>query len=239
MSNLQKTILIQEPFCGPPGMANGGYVSGIMAQAFDGPVEVTLRRPIPVEHPLRLHRLDDGRVALQDGDDLLAEAQPAALDLEPPPPPAYAEALAAAARYPEPAEHPLPRCFVCGPAREGGDGLQIFAAPVPGRQLVAAPWTPAASLAGESGLVAPHFLWAALDCPGAFAANPDQERPLLLGRLTAAVDRSLQPGEQCVVAGWLLEHSGRKYFTGTAIFAPSGAVVARAKAVWFAPKPGQ
>jgi len=234
---MNKTIVIEERFCGPPGMANGGYVSGIMTQALDGPAEVTLRRPIPVERPLRLERLSDGRIALQDGADLLAEAQKASLDLETPQPPAYVEAEAASARYPGREEHPLPRCFVCGPAREGDDGLQIFAGPVAGRRLVAAPWTPTASLADETGMVAQHFLWAALDCPGAFAANPEQERPLLLGRLTATVDRSVRPGEQCVVAGWLLERSGRKHFTGTAIFDPSGAVVARAKAVWFAPRP--
>ena len=233
---MKKTIIIEERFCGPPGMANGGYVSGILAQAFDGPAEVTLRRPVPVERPLHLARLPDGRVVLQDGDDLLAEARTASLDLETPAPPTYAEAEAASARYPEPEEHPLPNCFVCGPAREAGNGLQIFAAPVADRQLVAAPWTPPASLADASGTVAPHFLWAALDCPGAFAADSDQGQALLLGRLTAAVERSVHPGEQCVVAGWLLERSGRKYFTGTALFAPSGAVIARAKAVWFAPK---
>lgn len=234
---MNKTIVIEERFCGPPGMANGGYVSGILAQVFDGPAEVTLRRPVPVERPLRLERLPDGRVALQDGEDLLAEARPASLDLETPPPPAYAEAEAASDRYPDREEHPLPRCFVCGPAREHEDGLQIFAGPVAGRRLVAAPWTPTASLADGSERVAPHFLWAALDCPGAFAADFDQGRPLLLGRITAAVERSVRPGEKCVVAGWQLEQSGRKYFTGTAIYSPSGAVVARAKAVWFAPKP--
>lgn len=234
---MQKTIIIEERFCGPPGMANGGYVCGIMAQALDGPAEVTLRRPIPVERPLRLERLSDGRIALQDGDDLLVEARPATLDLETPAPPTYAQAEEAAARYPGPGTHPLPQCFVCGPAREAGDGLHIFAGPVAGRSLVAAPWTPSPSLANGTGTVAPHFLWAALDCPGAFAADPEQERPLLLGRLTAAVEQPVQPGERCVVAGWLLEQSGRKYFTGTAVFAPSGAVVARAKAVWFAPKP--
>lgn len=233
---MQKTIIIEEQFCGPPGMANGGYVSGIMAQALDGPVEVTLRRPIPVERPLRLEPLSDGRVALQDGDDLLVEARAAGLDLETPEPPTYAQAEAASARYPEPEEHPLPHCFVCGPGREAGEGLRIFAGPVAGRSLVAAPWTPGPSLANGAGAVAPHFLWAALDCPGAFAADPEQERLLLLGRLTGAVERSVQPGEQCVVAGWLLEQSGRKCFTGTAVFAPSGAVVAWAKAVWFAPK---
>lgn len=234
----EKVLVFEERFCGPPGMANGGYVSGIMAQALDGPAEVTLLRPIPVERPLRLEHLSDGRIGLQDGDDLLAEAQAAILDLQTPDPPTYAEAQAASARYPHPDEHPLPHCFVCGPARAAEDGLQIFAGPVAGRPLVAAPWTPSTSLADGTGTVAPHFLWAALDCPGAFAADPGQGRPLLLGRLTAAVERSLQPGEQCVVAGWLLQQSGRKYFTGTAVFAPSGAVVARGKAVWFAPKSG-
>ena len=35
----------------------------------------------------------------------------------------------------KPHEHPLPTCFVCGPARAKGDGLRIFAGPL-GRTLL-------------------------------------------------------------------------------------------------------
>src|SRR4051812_33728415 len=41
-------------FRGPPESANGGYCAGILADALAGAVEVTLRRPPPLEQELEL-----------------------------------------------------------------------------------------------------------------------------------------------------------------------------------------
>ena len=89
------------------------------------------------------------------------------------------------------------------------------------RALVAAPWIPDASLADRSGKVRAEFLWAALDCPGAWAAGPYPEgKALVLGELCARV------------TGRPIESEGRKRFAGTAVFASSGQAVAVARATW-------
>jgi hypothetical protein len=55
-------------------------------------------------------------------------------------------------------------------------------------------------------------VWAALDCPGVFAPGVIQgpERMIVLGRLTARLDRRPPPGEPCIVVGWRIASGGRK-----------------------------
>jgi hypothetical protein len=86
-----KTLLIDEVFRGPEGSANGGYTCGRIAGLVGETVEVTLRRPPPLGVPLTV---GDGR--LTDGDLLIAEYEPAQVELsELPPPPAWEEAVEA------------------------------------------------------------------------------------------------------------------------------------------------
>ena len=110
--------------------------------------------------------------------------------------------------------------------------LGIFAGPVAGDKVVAASWVPDGWLADNRGYVRPEFLWAALDCPGCFAALDDQNRQMVLGRLVAEVDDRIKPGEQCVVIGWQISRAGRKHYVGTALFSESGELCGQAKATW-------
>src|SRR5258706_609877 len=146
-----------------------GYIAGLLGQHLDGPARVSLDASIPVDHAFGVERLADGRVVLSDGAAVLAHAEPAVLQLEPPTPPSFAEAQWASERYLGFTEHAAPECFVCGPAREWGDGLAIFPGPLPRRHLVAAPWAPDPTLFDRRGTVRPEFVWAALDCPSSFA----------------------------------------------------------------------
>jgi hypothetical protein len=98
--------------------------------------------------------------------------------------------------------------------------------------MVAAPWIPADDLDGGDGKVAVEFHWAALDCPGYFAAVGDSPRAMLLGEMQAHVDRRVHVGEACRVLGWLIASEGRKYRCGTAIFDEDGEPCARALATW-------
>jgi len=95
----------------------------------------------------------------------------------------------------------FPDCFVCGMNRRPGDGLRIFPGPVTGQGLWAAPWKPDPSVAGPDGRVRPEVVWAALDCPGYFAARSDGV-PMLLGEFNAHVDRRVHISESCVIVGW-------------------------------------
>jgi hypothetical protein len=226
-------------FRGPPGAANGGFACGSLAALLGGTVEVTLRRPLPLERPLGV-RHDGGDTLLleDDGRRLLAEARPPAtgVELTVPDAPTPAEARAAAGRaayYDDPV---FPGCFVCGPARAPGDGLRIFPGPVPRRSVWAAPWTPDPSVSGPDGQVRNEVVWAALDCPGGVAAVEAAAVPadtaVLLGQMTARLTAPPRIGAEHQVVAWLLGRDGRKLTAGSALLGPDGEVLAAARAVW-------
>jgi hypothetical protein len=224
-------------FCGPPGAANGGFACGTLAALLDGPAEVTLRRPVPLERPLLL-RDGDGVVLLDDEGRLCAEARAPATPVgqRVPRPPTLAEARAAAGRgayYDDPV---FPGCFVCGPARAPGDGLRIFPGPVPGRKVWAAPWSPDPSVGGPDGLVPDEVVWAALDCPGGVAIAEARATPAegsaLLGRMSTRLAGPVRIGTAHRVVAWPLERDGRKHTAGSALFGPDDQLLAVARAVW-------
>ena len=231
---MAERIVIDQRFRGPPESANGGYVCGLLASLIGGPAEATLRHPPPLDRPLAVERLDGGAVALRNVETLVAEAAPATVEIEVPLPLTYAEAEAASSSYPGHEKHIFDQCFVCGPRRGPGDGLRIFPGWVAGRKLVAAPWTPDPSLAGEDGAVRPEFVWASLDCPGAWAMFDEKgfERAVVLGRLAARLLAPVRSGERCVVVGWPLGEERRKMYAGTALFGADGALKAFARATW-------
>jgi len=225
------TLTIASRFCGPSDRANGGYACGMIARHADDIVRVRLERPVPLEQALELRQAGDGVLELHDGAGRIARAEPAGLHLHVPAPPDYFTALDASRHYDGFIAHAYPRCFVCGPQRARGDGLNIFAGRLASGNLVASPWTPDVSLDGGDGKVKPEFMWAALDCPGYFAARSDR-RPMLLGEFTAHVDRRVHIDEPCVVIGWPISVSGRKYEVGTALFDEDGELCAKARGLW-------
>jgi hypothetical protein len=224
-------VNIARRFCGPSDRANGGFASGALARHAADIVRVRLERPVPLETDLEVATRDGGVLELRHGEELIARAEPAGLQLHVPAAPDYFEALDASRHYLGFVEHAYPTCFVCGPKRARGDGLRIFAGPCGARGLVASPWTPDVSLDAGDGKVQAEFMWAALDCPGYFAARTDL-KPMLLGEFTAHVDRRVHIDEPCVVIGWRISVSGRKYEVGTALFDEDGELCARARGLW-------
>ena len=224
-------------FSGPPGMANGGYAAGLLARHVTGGARVRLEAPIPLDTELAIGPADDGGVELRRDGHVIARARGAALDLDVPTPPSSAEAAESSLRSVAHADHFYPHCFVCGTARDASDGLRIFAGPTTADgAVVAATWQPGPGLDAGDGHVATEFLWAALDCPGYFAAQHDN-RPMLLGQMTARIDRPVAVGEATVVIGWrTAEASGRKHEVGTALFDASGALCGVAHGIWIEPR---
>lgn len=232
---MTETVTIPPRFNGPPESGNGGYVCGVTALLLgDGPAETTLRVPPPLDGPLTAHRTGDG-VELRDGDAVVAESVPAAVDLELPAPVTPDEAARAVVAFDIEgyrSRHAFPTCFTCGPDRAPGDGLRIFPGmPDGGRARVMWPWVPASSLAAADGLVAPEIVWAALDCPSGFAVM-EPGTVHVLGRLAVAIDRRPNPGEDLVVAGWPIGREGRKGYGASAIWDAEGRLVARGRATW-------
>jgi hypothetical protein len=226
------TVIIPARFHGPPASGNGGYSCGRLAAGTVGPVEVSLRRPPPLDVPLRVEVAADGRRGLWADRELVGEARPASLALDVPAAPSFEAATQASAAYVGFARHPFPTCFTCGPARAVGDGLRIFAGRLDAAAPAAAPWVPHDSLPTEAGAIAPEVLWAAIDCPGYFGVGAPDHPVALLGRMTAEIVGRVRPGDRCVAIGWSLGREGRKLYAGLALFGPDGALVARARQTW-------
>jgi hypothetical protein len=203
-------IVIEPRFRGPDTSGNGGYTCGLIAAGRE--VEVMLRVPPPLDRPFEVEDVAD-----------VTETK---VDLEPPARVSFADAVAA--QQPD-LGSPFPNCFVCGHAR-GDDGLHIHAGPVPGRGVHAAPWVVADDAVGT------EFVWAALDCPGAYATGALGRGTVVLGRLAARVDRVPQAGERCVVVGWHLGSDGRKHGAGTALFTDAGELLGLGRALWIEPR---
>ena len=227
MSNTQ--LRIDRRFHGPPDSGNGGYVAGLVAGTLGGSgATVTLHRPPPLDRRLDLRATAES-AELIDGEERIATAVPEDLDLDVPAPPSFAEARAAETRYVGHHRHRFPSCFVCGPAREPGDGLAIYPGDVGGQ--VAATWTPGADLASAEATVRREFLWAALDCPGYFAVE-EAAGLALLGRMSARAEREATAGEPLIVTGWAIGSEGRKHRVGTALHDTGGGLIACARSTW-------
>ena len=240
------SMIIGRRYCGPPNSGNGGYVCGRLARHIPGGAEVTLRAPPPLDKQLDVVATDDGSWELRDGATVVAVGRPASVELTRLDKASFDEAYAAELLTPiKPHEHPLPTCFVCGPARAQGDGLRIFAGPLARRSrdasaVLAATWTPDPTLAADDGLVAPEFLWAALDCPTGYASSANHESggfdqtPLLLGRMSARIEARPRPGERCVITAWATGRDGRKRMAEAAAHGEAGTLLAVARATWIA-----
>jgi hypothetical protein len=231
-----ETLTIPARFNGPPGSANGGYTCGRVAELVGAEeVEVSLRKPPPLERPLEVVR-DGGRVELRDGDTLVAEGAAAELLLEVPDAVPRAEVAAAeeAGREIWTAEHPFPSCVVCGPAREAGDGMRIFPSALPDRDgLFGACWTPGESDGDGNDWVRPELVWAALDCPtSAPVANFGEGPPCVLASLAARLGCPIRVGEPHTVLSWRIGVDGRKRRAAAALYDADGILTCASRALW-------
>jgi len=228
---MNESFVVPARFRGPPMSGNGGWTSGHLAQLVDGALDggavtVRLRKPPPLDAEMAILRGDDGTVEVWDGQTLVAQAFPAET-LDPdelPTPVTYAQAEAAGPAYEGLRSHPFPTCFSCGTARDPSDALCLHTGLLAGHEsLRAAAWTPREST--------PELVWAALDCPGAWASGV-AGREMVLGTMTAAVRNLPVVGKPHVVMAWPRRHEGRKYYSGTCLYAADGHLLAHAEAVW-------
>lgn len=222
-------LTIDRRFRGPAQSGNGGYVCGRIARHVPGTATVRLAIPPPLDTPLHID-VTDGVARLMSETTLVGEGRAAQLDIDAPAPLPIEAAKESSKHYHGFEHHTFPECFVCGPHRQPGEGLRIFAGEAAGREVVAAPWTVDESLGTP---IATQFLWAALDCPSGFALwSPREGTTVVLGQLTASIREQVMPGETCVAMGWPLQVEGRKRFAGSAVYSATGKLVALARAIW-------
>jgi hypothetical protein len=243
MTQTAQTLRIARRFNGPHDSGNGGYAAGLAAQFLPGAdaVEATLRAPIPLEQTLRAHATETGLDIMTDDAAtriLIMSLRPVKLETPDVKSPGLEAATVAAASFRNVEDHVLPHCFVCGPARAEGDGLRIFSdwlkdpAGIENPNtfpIVAAPWQPTPALADSTGRIAPEFLWAALDCPGAFAI---EKEPILLGRISAKILARPTPHAPIVTVAWSKGQDRRKHFAGSALFTEAGDLLAFSDQTW-------
>lgn len=222
-------IVLDRRFRGPLTSANGGYTCGVLAGYVDAPhVEVTLRLPPPLDTPLSVETAP-GLAILRHGAEVVAEAHDVHLHLDPPASVTWEEAVDASARHVRFAGAEFAECFVCG-ERDEGDGLAVRPGRVTGREpLHAAPWNVTE--------VGPEIVWAAIDCPGAYAVGADGRGEIVLGRMAGSVFRVPESGERCVLVSWPIGEDGRKLVAGTALFDEGGSLLALARQTWIVPRP--
>lgn len=220
------SLVIDARHNGPPGSGNGGWTSGLVAGAVgavDGLVEITLRKPPPLETALTVTATADGWAVHDPEQALIASVTRRPDDIPAVPPVSRTEALAASGRYPGHTDHPFPTCFVCGPQRP--DGLRIFPGRLPDGRTAATFLVPTD--------VSPAVVWAALDCPGGWAVI-DRDQAFVLGRYAVSVDALPEPDDECVVVGEPVRREGRKALVRSSLYAPDGNLLARAEATWIA-----
>ncbi|MEZ5094043.1 hypothetical protein [Nocardioides sp.] len=228
-----KVLVVPRRFRGPAESGNGGWTAGALAELLGegDAVEVTLRMPPPLELAMPVEPAD-GRLTARLEERAVAEARAVADGLVAVEAVLPEVARAAETTYAGLRSHPFPTCFSCGTGREPGDGLRIFPGFVAANR-VAATWTPDDSVADPDrpGRATGPVTWAALDCVGGWAADV-ADRPMVLGRMTAAVDALPHVGDRHVAVGEVRGTDGRKTFTASTLYDPDGRVVGRAEHVW-------
>ena len=142
-------------------------------------------------------------------------------------------ALGASASFAGLRSHPYPRCVGCGTGRTDSVALRIFPGPLAGRELVAAVWYPSSD-ATAGGFIKPEYAWAALDCPGGWAAIHfgRVERPAVLGRMAARLLPRIMAQSAYIVVGWLEGVSGRKLVAGSALYSRDGVTQGFSRQTW-------
>jgi hypothetical protein len=229
-------VTIPARFNGPDHSGNGGYVAGLLGAELGGgqPVTSTLRTPPPLDVALSWEHdtHHDGGIVrlLTAGGAVVGSATPGSFVHEVPAAPTPDEAAAGLAAYRGFAHHPFDRCFTCGTARDEGDGLRLFTGPV-AEGRVAGTWTPHAAFGGADGVLDVPTTWAALDCPGGWAADFTRQT-MVLGRMTAEVVRPPRTGEPLLPVGELGARDGRKFMTSTALWTTDGELLGRSEQVW-------
>lgn len=232
---MAETIRIDRRYCGPPDSGHGGYSCGLVAELIDAPTcAVSLRAPPPLDRDLEVRR-HDGAVSVVEGSTLVAEGAPAELEVALPDPVSLEQAAESDLTGRWRHDHPFPTCFGCGVQRSQDEAIALIPGPVAGREVLAARWIPLEYMVGHDGVVEPRFVWAALDCPTAFAVTNPGLTPHALARLTA------RPGPAPVVAGrphvvlaWHVDRAARKARGRAAILSGEGEVCGVSEGLWVA-----
>jgi hypothetical protein len=218
----RRSINIDRRFRGSPVAAQGGYAAGKAASFLEGTVEVQFNGPTPLDQDLSVEVDDEERVTVLDGSDVVMEVSPdASVLVEIPADNELIDAIFSRGPVETSGDHERPHCFGCSLDRH--DGLGIATLPIGATGIWGTTWTPGASLPSTGDFVDDEIVWAALDCPGSFAASDPSGRlegvtgfPSLKA-MTVEIREKVRIGEQLAVLGWRVNQTGSVVDCGVAI----------------------
>ncbi len=72
VASVAKGIEVDPRLAGPAGVGNDDYMSELIAKHFNGPVQVTLYRSVPLDRPLHLEWYEQHVAMACDGADVIA-----------------------------------------------------------------------------------------------------------------------------------------------------------------------
>jgi hypothetical protein len=222
MSNV---ISIPGRFRGPVNSGQGGYSAGVAASFIDGPANVRLRRPPPLDRQMSVET-DPKGVSIVDADVVVLVAKSATVAVIPPTDDKQLAALFARGPQPAPRWHMAPTCFVCGT----GETLGMHPTRMEEYPVWGTVWTPRRD--GVDGSLASEIVWALLDCPAGWATG-DSHRPKrsffpALADMTAEIVHPVPIGRPVAVLGWMTSDGERRIDCESAVIDESGKVLARA-----------
>lgn len=232
-SNLYGLMIlsVDRRFQGSTGIAQGGYLAGLVSELLGLDISVSFHRPAPVDEKLHLST-EEGTYKLLGSTGLVLEARDLRKAPDPSPPVSWRRAVEARSSV---ARDPFARdraCFMCG---DHSESLGIQAGPVNQSQISATPvvfpdWT------ATDGIVAARFLWAALDCPAGWSVSLDsRDLSAVTGGLSAMMFAPINPGVPLVVTAVPEKHwTGRTRRAHSAIYDSNGKLIASAESIWVA-----
>ena len=196
-------VVIAPRFNGPPGSGHGGYSAGCAAVLVDGAGRGgDAAAAAAAGRGARASRATDGGAALLDGDERRGVRAAGGRSSVDGPPPVGLDAAAAAsgalrvgARPPVPDLLRLRAASAIPPTRSASS---------PGRSATGASRCRGRRRRGPATASSTRvFAWAALDCPSSAPVHGTISAPVVLGRLTVALEGPIEVGAPHVIQSWL------------------------------------
>jgi hypothetical protein len=218
----RRSITIEARFRGSADSAQRGYAAGAAAALTEGSVEVRFRQPVPLDRDLLTEAVSDEEIGVFSGSDLVMEVnQSDELSIDIPVDDDVIDAIFARGAVVSHDGQEHDHCFGCSLTRS--DGLGIATRPVGATGVWGTTWTPDQSLPSTDGFVNDEIVWAALDCPGSFAAsepsNETSAHPKVpsLRAMTVQIREHVRVGEPFAILGWRVDRSDEAVECGVAI----------------------
>ncbi|HSK96519.1 MAG TPA: PaaI family thioesterase [Euzebyales bacterium] len=226
-------IRLPRHWCGPDGIGQGGVTAGLVAaDLLDGPVEVRLHAPAPLDTDMDVRRDDSGqRTLVAASDRLIATARRVtAIDGTPPPDIDLdgARSVTGALSH----RNVFGHCLICGHHRE--DSLRVWPGPRPdARPGVVTAFDVPAPFRGDDGALATPFVFGALDCTSGFAVLRDSDSGVAItGTMQVQLERPVPAHAPVIAAAQVVGRGRRTWLVDAAVRSADGDVLARAHVIW-------